>query len=410
MLADRVRRGRREVQRASSVSEDEFAQLLGQSNGQVTRTRAGVAVGKRQVLGLTAWYRGVYALSTGVGFLPVHAFRTDANGERSQRVDPLWFRPDVDQTLARLFAFMVMSLLHDGNSYTWKMRGPTGQVTGLRQINPKRVTGGLAPDGSKRFLVDQDPREYTTYDILHIPWMDSDGAGFGLNPIATLAEALGIVAAADQYAQRFFGNNTHVGGIISVGAALDETAAKRLRAEWEAFHEGLLNAHKTGVLSQGSTYQRLSLNAAETQLLETRTFGIDEVSRALSIPPPMLYELSHATFSNIEQQAIQYVQDGLQPIVERLEDAIYNDPHLLPPGNYVEFNLEGRQRGDLATRYSAIATAVGRPWRTPNEARKLDNLPPLPGGDELLMPLNMGQAATHGTDALGGDPDATPDN
>lgn len=114
----------------------------------------------------------------------------------------------------------------------------------------------------------------------------------------------------------------------------------------------------------------------------------------LRIPPHKLYDLTRATFSNIEHQAIEAVTDSIQPWVERIEAWMNADPHLLPTGNFIEFNLEGRLRGDTTSRYAAYTASVGAPWQTPNEARKRENMAPIDGGDELLTPLNMGQSAT----------------
>lgn len=383
----------REVSRADPVSMTEFANLLGQASGTSFSTKAGTTVGTHRALGITAWYSGVRYISETIAGLPVKTFR-DVGGSRSMRTDPPWLkRPDLEQPWFGLVEFLVMSLLHRGNAYAFKIRNEVGQVVGLRELRPDRITPGQAPDGTKRFLVDQNERPFSTRDILHIPGLAYDGR-IGLNPIQTSAEALGAVAAADDYAGRFFGSGTHLGGLISVPQELDDADAQRLKATWDNFHQGLLNAHQTGVLSKGATYTPLALNAHDTQLIESRAYGVTEISRLLRLPPHKLYELTRATFSNIEHQSIETITDGIQPWVERIEAWINFDPHMLPAGNFIEFNLEGRLRGDTATRYAAHTASVGAPWQTPNEARKRENLSPLPGGDDLLTPLNMGQSAT----------------
>lgn len=394
----------RDVRRVADVSLEEMGLLLGQDRG-VVKSKAGVTVGARRALGITAWYSGVRYISEVTASLPVHTYR-DRNGERSRRSDPPWMRsPDVDQTWFGLVEFWLMSMLHKGNAYAFKLRNPLGQVTGLREIHPDRITTGIAPDGSKRFMVDRTEQVYTTRDILHIPGLSYDGR-FGLNPIQYAADAIGAVAGADDYAARFYASGAHMGGIISMPGYMTSEQAKSLREEWDRFHQGLLNAHKTGVLSGGARYDRISLNPTDTQLLETRQYGVAEVARLLRLPPHKLYDLTRATFSNIEQQSIEAITDGIQPWVDRLEAWINVDPDLLPAGNFIEFSMEGRLRGDTASRFSAYASAIGRPWMVPNEARRLENLPPLDGGDDLLSPLNMGQGSAHGIDAngLGGDP------
>jgi HK97 family phage portal protein len=407
-IADRVaaRSGRRPQsreavqaspsRRADPVTMEEFGYLLGRGRGMSVRTKSGTTVGPRRALGITAWYSGVRFIAEGIAALPAKVYDRQT---RLERADPAWLaRPDDEFPWFSLVEFLVMAMLHKGNACAFKLRNGAGQVVGLREMHPDITTIGLAPDGSKRFRWGDIDREFTTRDVLHVPALSYDGR-IGLNPIAYMADSLGLVAATEDYASRFFGNGTHVGGVISVPEMLTDVEREVMTAEWEAFHQGLEQAHRTGVLSKGATYNRISLNAAETQLLESRTFGIAEIARMLRIPPHKLYELSRATFSNIEHQSIEAVTDGLQPWCERIEAFVNFDPDLMPPQNYLEFELDGRLRGDVTSRYAAQTSSVGRPWRTPNEARAKENLRPLPGGDDLFVPLNMANP--------GGNPEVT---
>lgn len=382
--------------RAQSVSMEEFALLLGQASGTGSRSRAGVTVTAHRALGLTAWYSGVRFLSEGVAFLPVHTYRKSGLGDsesKDRRAAPSWMvSPDVEMPWQGLVEHWMMSLLHRGNAFAFKIRDGVGRVSGLREIHPDRMQTVIAPDNRKRFVLDGDVENLlTTRDVLHIPGLAYNGR-VGLNPIAVHTESLGGIAAADEYSQRWFGQGTHLGGLISVPEQLSKKQADDLRSEWDRFHQGLREAHQTGVLGNGARYERISLSAADAQLIESRQFGIAEVSRILRIPPHKLYELSRSTNNNIEHQSIEAVTDGLQPWVERIEAWVNFDPDLLPRGNFIEFQLEGRLRGDTATRYEAYQRAVGGPWMAMNEARRLENLPTVPGGDEVLTPLNMGQA------------------
>lgn len=373
---------------ADPVTAEEFSRLLGASNGSGVVTKAGTSVGPRRALGISAWYSGVLHISTVTAGLPFHRYRGGLVGDRERLRPPSWHdSPDVEQPWYGLIEFWMMSLLHRGNAYAFKVRNAAGQVVGLREIHPDRITPGIAPDGTKRFIVDRDEREWTTADILHIPGLTYDGR-FGLNPIHYAADVLGSVAATDDYAARFFGQGTHMGGIISVPQLLTPNERLALEGEWAHFHAGLAAAHRTGVLSKGATYERVTLNADDAQLIESRQYGVLEIARLLRLPPHKLYELSRATFSNIEHQSIETVQDCYQPWCERIEAHINNDRDLTPAGTFHEFNLEGRLRGDTASRYEAQSKAVGGPWKTVNESRREERLPPIEGGDVVLRPLN----------------------
>jgi len=389
MLADRVTARTTEVRNnADPVSLEEFGALLGQTSGTQMKSRAGTSVSAKRALGISAWYSGVRYISEVVAGLPVHRYR-DTPGGRERRADPEWMqRPDVEQPWYGFVEFVLMSLLHRGNSLAFKLRAPSGQVIGLREIHPDRATIGQAPDGTKRFLIDHNETIYTTRNILHIPGLAYDGR-VGMNPIQYAADVLGSAAATDEYAARFFSNNTNLGGIISVEHAMTQAEAKDLKAEWEQFHQGILHAHRTGVLSKGARYDRVTLNAEDAQLIQARQYGVLEIARLLRLPPHKLYELSRATFSNIEHQSIEAITDGIQPWCERLEAFINFDPDLTPPRTFIEFQLEGRLRGDTKSRFDAYRSAIGGPWMSTNEGRRLENLPPVEGGDVVLRPLAM---------------------
>ena len=165
---------------------------------------------------------------------------------------------------------------------------------------------------------------------------------------------------------------------------LTQDQATDLTDQWAKFHRGMAHAHELGVLGNGAEYRTVGLNPEQTQLLETRQFEVTEIARLLRIPPHKLYDLTRATFSNIEHQSIEAVVDSIRPWVVRIEAHVNNDPDLLPGrGQFVEFELEGLLRGDTATRYAAYSSAVGRPWMLGNEARRLENMAPLPELDSV---------------------------
>ena len=379
----------REAVRADPVTLEEFGALLARG-GNPGKSKAGTTVSATRALGITAWYSGARYLSESVAGLPWGLYRRVGADERERRAQPAWMAsPDVDQTWYGVVEFAMMSMIHRGDGFLYKLRNMAGQVVGLREIFPDRVTGGIAPDGSKRFLVDRDPTVYSTREVLHIPGLAYTRGRFGINPIQNFAEPLGAIAAADDYSATWFGNNTHLGGIISLPEKLTREQAIATREVWDEFHAGLLNAHKTGVLSAGATYNRVTLSAADAQLLESRQFGVAEVSRMLRIPPHKLYDLTRATFSNIEHQAIEATTDSVRPWVTRFEVAVNNDPDLVPAGHYVEATLEGLLRGDSAAQAASYTAGVNGGWLTPGTVARKQNLPSPPELDYYIRPLNM---------------------
>lgn len=390
---------REAVRSVDPVSMEEFGYLLGQSNGNSFRTKAGVNVGPRGALGIPAWSRGVRYLTETIAGLPVHTYR-DQGGKRTRRADPAWMaKPDNETPWFALVEFWMMSELHKGNAYAFKLRDPLGRVVGLRPLHPDRVRPGMTSSGFKVFEVDgREDLGYTSREILHIPGLSYDGV-CGLNPIQYFAETLGLVKAADEYAARHFGQGSHLRAYLSLPQKLSPTEADQLKARWERFHSGMANASEFGVLGNGAEYKTVSLDPQQTQLLETRKFNITEIARILGVVPHKLYDLEHATYTNIEHQAIESVTDGIVPWVTRFEAFMNFDPDLMRAGNFIEWQIEGLLRGDTATRYEGYSKSVGGPWQTINEARAHENLAAVAGGDALLSPMNMGAAGADPTGA-----------
>ena len=380
MLADRVtaRLGRDDAER-SEYSQSWRERLTRPGS---TRSTAGVDVTPERALGVSAWYSGVRYLTESVAGLPVHTYRDISDGTRSRRVDPTWMTaPDTGVTWFALVEHWMMSLLHRGNAYAAKRRDPVGRVVGLRPVHPDRVKLGQASDGTKVFKIADVP--YTAREILHIPGLSYDGVG-GLDPLSLNRSSIGVAAAADEFAGQFFNQGDHTRAYISLPQQINQEQADDLKRQWERFHRGMANAHELGVLGNGAEYRTVGLDPEQTQLLETRRFEVTEVARILRIPPHKLYDLERATFSNIEHQSIEAVVDSIRPWVVRLEANINADPDLVPGrSQFVEWQLEGLLRGDTATRYAAYSSAVGRPWMLGNEARRLENMPPLVGLDTV---------------------------
>lgn len=394
-LADRVaarsaaRALPREVRRsADPVTMEEFGYLVGRGRGG-GRTKAGVAIGPTRALGVSAWYRGVRYLTETMAGLPVHTFR-DQMGQRARRANPPWrAQPDPEMPWFGLVEHWMMSLLHRGNAYAFKVRNPVGQVVGLRGLHPDRVRVGQAADGSKVFEVDhRTDVGFTRREILHLPGLSYNGV-VGLDPLSLMAEGLGRAAAADDYASKSFGTGSHLQAYLTLPQTLTDTEAQALKVQWERFHAGMANAHEFGVLGNGAEYKTVSLTPEQQQLLETRKFEVTEMARFLGVVPHKLYDLERATFSNIEHQAIEAVVDGIRPWAARLEAWINFDRDLNAPGNFQEWDLEGLLRGDSAARSAFYTAGINAGWLTPASAARRENEPAPKELEYYQRPLNV---------------------
>lgn len=369
---------------------EEFGYLLNGQGGN--RSKTGVSVTETRAMGLTAWWSGCRYIAEAVMFLPWPSF-AGPHDARTRVADPMWKRtPDVDTTWPAVVEHWVLSMLNRGNAYAGKVRDFDGRVVGLRPIHPDRVRTARASDGTKVHEVKNGHSTValTSRELLHIPGLSSDGT-VGHDVLRVHAEALGIAAASDEVAARSF-NGSHLRAYLSLPQALTQDQANELLEEWRAFHTGVSNSDGFGVLGNGAEYKTISLTPEQMQLLETRTFNVLEIARILRIPPHKLYELSRATFSNIEHQGIEAVTDSVRPWVERIETAINADPELVGSAafpTFVEANLEGLLRGDSGARAAYYNAGVMGGWLMPQTVAQKENLP---APDELAYyqrPLNV---------------------
>lgn len=389
-LSDRVstRVAQRDISRAyDPVTMEEFGVLL--AGGQGTINKSGVSVTERRAMSIPAWKRGTQYLAEQVSGLPTHTYR-DRLGGRERRADPVWLRrPDVETPWLTLVEHWVMSMTHRGNAYAFKIRNEVGQVVGLRGIHPDRVKRGIASDGTKVFQIDhRTDVGYTTREILHIPGLSLDGV-WGVDVITYMAQAIGTASAAEEFAASSFGQGNHLQAYISLKESLTPEQATATKAIWERFHKGMANANELGVLGNGAEYKTVSLTPEQQQLLETRGFEVTEMARIIGVPPHKLYDLSRATFSNIEHQAIEAVTDSIMPWVRRIETYVNFDPHLLPAGNFIEMDPAGLLRGDAKSEAEALQAAISGGWMTPQYAAQRKNLAAPDVLNFYQRPLNM---------------------
>jgi HK97 family phage portal protein len=360
----------------------------------LTGKNAGETMSERRALGLAAWYSGVRYLAESLAYLPVRALR----GEDDYRTLPLWIsKPESDpygrplMTWGRLVELWVVSLIHNGNGYGFKLRDPVGRVTGMRYLHPKRISNVAVEDGEKVFTVDVDgkgdKRKYSARDIFHLVGLSTNGVT-GISAVEYHARNLGIATSADEFAGTYFDRGTLITSYIQ----LKEQTRKpieELRAEFEEFYSGIENANRGAVLSSAAEYKTVSLNARDAQVLEARQWSVLEIARILRVPPHKLYDLSRATFSNIEQQSIESVQDGPRVWAERFEEQISADPDLIAATTKIQFQLDALLRGDTAAEVSAIHSGIQDGYLSLADARQRRGLRPAPGMDVVYRPANV---------------------
>jgi len=360
-------------------------------------TTSGKTVNERTALQTTAVYACVRILAETIASLPLHTFRYTDRGKEKALEHPLYYllhnEPNSEMTSFVFRETLMSHLLLWGNAYAQIIRDGRGQVLSLYPLLPDKMTVDRAAGGEIIYQYRTDRGVYLLRreEVLHVPGLGFDGL-IGYSPIAMAKNAIGMAIATEEYGASFFANGANPGGVLEHPGVVKDP--KRVRESWNAVYQGSSNAHRVAVLEEGMKFQPIGIPPEQAQFLETRKFQINEIARIFRVPPHMLADLEKSSFSNIEQQSLEFVKYTLDPWVIRWEMAIQK-ALLLPSEKkqyFVKFNLDGLLRGDYQSRMSGYATGRQNGWLSSNDIRELENMNPIPaelGGDLYLINGNM---------------------
>lgn len=360
------------------------------------QTTAGVDVTHERSLGITSVYAAIRILAESLASLPLVLYERD--GDSKQRAENralyriLHDQPNRWQTSFEWREMMAGHVLLRGNAYSFIASTGASAVDELIPLHPDRMRPFWAPSGRPAYEYhkpDGGSVVYLDSEIHHLRGPLSDDGLTGRDPIDLHAESLGLSIAADRFGASFFGNGTNPAGVLQHPNNLSPEAYERLRSSWEKRHQGVESAHKPAILEEGMTWQSISIEPEKAQFLESRKFQVAEVSRIFRVPLHMLSELSGATFSNIEQQALEFVIHSLRPWLVRWEQAIGRDLVVQPRRFFAKFLVEGLLRGDSEARGKFYNTMFQIGVYSPNDIREKEDENPVEGGDQRFVPLNM---------------------
>lgn len=367
---------------------------------------AGKAVNERSAMQMTAVYACVRILSEAIAGLPLHLYEYGYDGSKEKAVEhPLYFllhdEPNKEMTSFVFRETLMTHLLLWGNAYAQVIRNGKGEVIALYPLMPNRMEVNRTDKGQLYYQYTTSSDDAPTVegstavlmpeDVLHIPGLGFDGL-VGYSPIAMAKNAIGLAIATEEYGAKFFANGAAPSGVLEHPGTIKDP--QRVRDAWMSQFSGSRNAGKVAVLEEGMKYTPISISPEQAQFLETRKFQINEIARIFRVPPHMVGDLEKSSFSNIEQQSLEFVKYTLDPWVIRWEQSLQRT--LLSSEEkkryYFKFNLEGLLRGDYASRMTGYATARQNGWMSANDIRELENLDRIPaelGGDLYLINGNM---------------------
>ncbi|MDD4291066.1 MAG: phage portal protein [Clostridia bacterium] len=367
---------------------------------------SGKAVTERSSMQMTAVYSCVRILAEAIAGLPLHLYRYKSGGGKEKAIDlPLYHllhdEPNPEMSSFVFRETLMTHLLLWGNAYAQIIRNGKGEVIALYPLMPNKMTVERDENGELYYEYSHSTEEANTMkgdtvrlkttDVLHIPGLGFDGL-VGYSPIAMAKNAIGMAIACEEYGAKFFANGAAPSGVLEHPGVIKDP--QRVREAWQGQFGGSANANKIAVLEEGMKYTPISISPEQAQFLETRKFQINEIARIFRVPPHMVGDLEKSSFSNIEQQSLEFVKYTLDPWVIRWEQSLSRTLFTKDEKKdlFFKFNVEGLLRGDYQSRMNGYATARQNGWMSANDIRELENLDRIPeeeGGDLYLINGSM---------------------
>ena len=369
-------------------------------------TTSGKAVNERTAMQTSAVYACVRILAESVAGLPLHVYERTANGSKSTKPSHPLYRLLHDEPNREMTSFvfretLMSHLLLWGNAYAQIIRDGRGFPIALYPLLPDRMAVDRNESGELVYTYQSDKGQVKLRreNILHIPGLGFDGL-IGYSPIAMAKNAVGLALATEDYGATFFANGANPGGVLEHPGVIKPEQADRLRESWQSQFGGA-NAHKVAVLEEGLKFHQMSIPPEQAQVLETRKFQINEIARIFRVPPHMVGDLEKSSFSNIEQQSLEFVKYTLDPWVVRWEQSL-QQALILPSEKatiFIKFNLDGLLRGDYQSRMQGYSTGIQNGFMSVNDVRGLEDMNLLTaeeGGDLHFVNGNMVKLADVG--------------
>lgn len=389
---------------------------LGSLDGNWTATghsisTAGTAVSVDTAMRVATFYACVKVISEDIASLPLELMETYSNG----KVRPAINDPDYevftsgisdDTTNFTFWQAYVQAALITGGAFAGIIRHPAnGTLQSMFPIHPAWVypmrkipNPNSVPDFAAGIAYQV---RVPTYDVVYLfagdtimpmPLMSRNGIT-GSSPLADQRDTLGLALAQDNYAAMLMVNGAKPTGVLSTEHTLNEAEFEQAKEQWKANQAGAQNGGKTLILPYNMKYSAISMTSNDIQYMDTRKMTREDICAIFRVPLHMVGIMDHATFSNIEQQALNYVTNTLRPLCVAIEQTMNRfalRDSQRKAGKFLKFNLDDLERGDRLTRFQAYNTGVLTGVLTRNECRKAEGLNPMPGADTLLVPLNMG--------------------
>lgn len=348
-------------------------------------------------MNFAAVFACVRYLSSAIGALPWGLYRRRPDGGRDPfRTSPIWqilrTRPNPEMSAQTFKETLTAWALTWGNGCAEIERNAGGQVVALWPISPDRVDFKRDENKNLVYEVSNELGGTTVLlpdNVFHVHGLGFDGIS-GYSVVSMAARDIGSGLAADDFMNSFFGNGTIVGGVLEHPETLSQQAYDRIKESWEKRHGGPAQAWKPAILEEGMTWKSIGMPLQDAEFLASRKFTVTQIARWFGVPPHKIADLERATYTNIEHQGIEVVQDSILPWAMRFEQEA--DYKLIGQRNraalYTKLDLKGLLRGDMETRGNFYQRLRELGAISVNEIRQLEDMNPIgPAGDKYVMQM-----------------------
>jgi HK97 family phage portal protein len=329
--------------------------------------------------------------------MPWHVFQKTDDGNLELPTHPadalLYRRPNPEVSAAVWRELMLRDVLTWGNAYCEIERDSQDRPLALWPIRPDRVQVRRLSGPGLTYVVSNtkgDPTTLPQRNVFHVRGLGDDLAGWSV--ITYAANTIGLGLAQEETMSSLMRNNSRPPGLLTPTGPLPAEGAEQIRAEWQAAYGGSGNQGKTALLSHGMTYTPLGMPNEDAQLIENRRFSVLDICRFFGVPPHKVYDLERATFSNIEHQAIEFLQHTIQPWITKLEQEANRKliSQRVQGQVYTKINFNSLLRSDIESRGKYYQLLFDRGVYSVNDILTLEERNPIgPDGDKRFVPMNF---------------------
>lgn len=356
----------------------------------------------KTALQIGAVFRCVDLISKTMASLPLHMFESTDGGRKDKAVQHSLYNlvyclPNEYTTAYDFWQMFVANLLLTRGGFAKIVRNNRGRIVSIWNIPTANVSGvNETPDG-KRYIdvsTTEGSERLLAGEYLYVPNFRFGDDTSPNDPVSLASKILGMTKDLNTLSASAYRTGVNPGGFLEAPGGLSDKAYARLGADFQRKYAGVQNAGRFIILEEGVKAKMVDRDLEKTQALESRKFAVTEICRVFGVPPHLCMDLEHATFTNIEQQSLEFVRDCINPNSVRIEQAMYRD--LLTPRErekyFFKFNTNGLLRGDTAARTAYYNSARQNGWMSANDIRQLEDMNPLPegaGGDLYTVNGNM---------------------